>query len=71
VKLSNKILLLLGCFLLAFILAMIVIFCVKGSIPDTLVQYVLGAGGLETVALAAIKVAKVWSGQDDDEKGGE
>lgn len=62
-KTSNTVLIVLGVFLLAFIITMIVIFCVKGSTPDVLIQYVLGAGGLETLALAIIKVAKVFAGE--------
>ena len=61
---SNRVLVVLGVFALAFIVAMIVIFCVKGSVPDTLIQYVLGAGGVEATALAAIKAVKVWTGKD-------
>ena len=58
-------LLALGVFLFAFIIAMIVIFCVKGAVPDTLIQMVLGAGGVESVALAGIKVSKVISGKGE------
>ena len=61
---SNRVLVVLGVFALAFIVAMIVIFCVKGSVPDTLIQCVLGAGGVEASALAAIKAVKVWTGKD-------
>lgn len=67
---SNTVLLALGLFILAFIISMIVIFCVKGSVPDTLIQYTLGAGGVEAIVLAAIKVSKVVSGEKtnvDDE----
>ena len=60
---SNKILLCLGIFILTFIIAMTVIFCVYGSVPDTLIQYTLGAGGIETVALAGIKISKVIRGE--------
>ena len=60
---SNKILLVLGLFIFAFIVTMIVIFCKYGSVPDTLIQYTLGAGGIEAVMLAAIKVSKVVSGE--------
>ena len=56
---STKVLLALGLFALTFIVTMIVIFCVYGSVPDTLIQYVLGAGGVEAVALAGIKISKV------------
>lgn len=62
-KTSNTVLIVLGVFLLAFIITMIITFWVKGSTPDTLIQYVLGAGGLETLALAIIKVAKVFVGE--------
>lgn len=66
-KTSNLILALLGLFLVAFIVGMIVIFCIKGSTPDTLIQYVLGAGGVETVMLAAIKISKNISGKGGDD----
>jgi predicted permease len=65
-KTSNIVLLILGIFIMAFIVSMEVIFCVTGSVPDTLIQYTLGAGGLEVLVMAAIKVSKVVSG----EKGG-
>ena len=63
---SSRVLVILGVFALAFIIAMTVIFCVKGSVPDTLIQYVLGAGGVEATALAAIKAVKVWTGKDKE-----
>ena len=65
-KTSNIVLLVLGFFLLSFIIAMTVIFCVKGDVPDTLIQYVLGAGGVETVMLAGIKVSKVIFGEKNN-----
>jgi hypothetical protein len=64
---SNLVLLILGLFVLAFIVTMIIIFCVKGSCPDTLIQYTLGAGGIEALALAAIKIVKVKNGGTTDE----
>lgn len=66
-KVSNTILAVLGVFELVFIVTMIVIFCVKGSVPDTLIQYTLGAGGIEALALSAIKVSKVVSGEKPGE----
>ena len=63
-KTSNLILAILGVFLLVFIVCMTVIFCIKGSVPDTLIQCVLGAGGLEAAALAWIKNTKVRSGAE-------
>lgn len=65
-KTSNIVLLILGLFIMAFIVSMEVIFCVTGSVPDTLIQYTLGAGGLEVLLMAGIKISKVVSG----EKGG-
>ena len=62
-KTSNLILLALGGFALAFITAMTIVFCVKGAVPDTLIQYTLGAGGLEAFLLAGIKVSAVLSGR--------
>ena len=62
-KTSNIILLALGGFALAVITAMTIVFCVKGAVPDTLIQYTLGAGGLEAFLLAGIKVSAVLSGR--------
>ena len=65
-KTSNVILVLLGVFLLAFIAVMTMIFCVKGAVPDTLIQYTLGAGGAEALLLAGIKISKVLTGEKED-----
>jgi hypothetical protein len=62
---SNLILGLLGVFILTFIITMIVIFCKYQVVPDTLIQCVLGAGGLEALLLAAIKISKVIKGEED------
>ncbi len=67
-KTSNVILSVMGVFLLAFITAMTVIFCVKGAVPDTLIQYTLGAGGVEALLLAGIKVSKVIAGDKPGDK---
>ena len=64
---SNKVLLLLGVGLGLFIIVMVVTYWVKGGVPDTLIQYVLGAGGVEAVALAGIKIGKVVSGKESEE----
>ncbi len=66
-KTSNRILLAMGLFAVAFIVAMIVIFCVKGAVPDTLIQYTLGAGGVEALLLAGIKISKVLTGDKPGE----
>lgn len=64
------ILLAMGLFALVFIAAMIVTFWVKGAVPDTLIQYTLGAGGVEALLLAGIKISKVRAGKggEDDEE---
>lgn len=64
-KTSNRVLVLLGLFLLAFIVAMIVTYWVKGAVPDTLIQYTLGAGGVEALLLAGIRIAKVVAGDKE------
>lgn len=69
-KTSNVVLALLGVFLLAFIVCMIVLFCVYQSVPDTLIQYTLGSGGVECVVLAGIKISKIVTGEKP-EKGDE
>ena len=66
-KTSSVVLLVLGVFLLAFIVAMTVIFCVVGAVPDTLIQYTLGAGGVEALLLAGIKISKVVTGDKPGE----
>ena len=60
-------LLVMGLFVAAFIVIMIVTFWVKGSVPDTLIQYTLGAGGVEALLLAGIKISKVRAGDKPGE----
>lgn len=66
----DRILIVLGVFLLCFIVGMIVIFIQKDSIPDTLVQCVFGACGLEGGVMGWIKTTKErrqdrrWARQD-------
>ena len=67
-KTSDLILLALGLFAFGFIVAMTVIFCVKGTVPDTLIQYTLGAGGVEALLLAGIKISKVRAGDKPGEE---
>lgn len=67
-KTSDLVLAVLGLFLLAFIVAMAVIFCVKDAVPDTLIQYTLGAGGVEALLLAGIKISKVVAGDKPTDK---
>jgi len=66
----DKILIILGAFLLCFIVTMIAIFIVTGSTPDTLIQCVFGLGGLEGGVMGWIKTTKErrqdrrWARQD-------
>ena len=66
-KTSNRVLVLLGIFALLFITCMTVIYWFKDSVPDTLIQYTLGAGGVEALLLAGIKISKVLKGEKKDE----
>lgn len=61
---SDRVLLALGAFLVAFITAMTVCYWRLGAVPDSLVRCTLGAGGVEALLLAAIKVSKVLSGRE-------
>ena len=70
-KTRDKVLLFLGIFAVVFIVTMIVTFWVKGSVPDTLIQYTLGAGGLEALLLAGITITKVMRGEDAAEEDNE
>ena len=58
-KTLNVVLILLATFLFIFICANMVIFCIYGAIPDTLVSCVLGASGVELVMTAAIQIYKM------------
>lgn len=57
-KTLDKILICIGIFIGLFIIAMIVLFCIFQSIPDTLVIAVLGSGGTECVLCALITISK-------------
>ena len=59
---SDKVLIILAIFIITFVVIMIVTFWVKDSVPDTLIQYTLGAGGIECLMLAGIKISKVLKG---------
>jgi hypothetical protein len=60
---ANRVLILLGVSLAAFVLVMVVTFWVKGSVPDSLIDKVLDFGQWEAGFLAAIKVAKTVKGE--------
>ena len=58
-KTLTVILLTVGVFDLIFITTMIIIFCIKGVVPDVLIQCVLGASGVEAFVSAAIQICKI------------
>lgn len=66
---ANWILALIGAFIVIFIIAMIITYWRFQTIPDTLVQYTLGAGGIECLLLAGIKITKVIKdyGKEEDD----
>lgn len=57
----DLILLLIGVFLAVFTAVMIVIHCVTGSTPDTLIQCVYNACGFECGAMGVIKSVKIFN----------
>ena len=58
-KALTVILVAVGGFDLAFIITMIVIFCIYQTVPDVLIQSVLGASGVEAFLTAAIQIVKI------------
>ena len=64
---ANRVLILMGLGLVAFISVMVVTFWVKGSVPDSLIEKVLDFGQWEAGFLAAIKVAKTVTSRSADE----
>ena len=59
IKTLTVILLAVGVFDVLFIITMIIIFCIKGAVPDVLIQCVLGASGMEALFSAAIQICKI------------
>lgn len=65
---ANTILLAIAIFILLFIVVMIVTYWKYQSVPDTLIQYTLGAGGIECLLLAGIQITKVLKGDKKEEE---
>lgn len=65
----DKVLIILASFLFAFITTSIVIYTYKGWQYDTLITCVLGAGGVESIAGAAIQITKYFKGGGNDDTG--
>lgn len=53
---------------LLFVVVMTIIFCFKGIVPDTLIQYGLGGGAIELVCTALIEIMKDRGGKKKDER---
>lgn len=53
---------------LLFVVVMTIIFCFKGIVPDTLIQYGLGGGAIELVCTALIEIMKDREGKKKDER---
>ena len=62
---ANRVLILMGLGLVAFVSVMVVTFWVKGSVPDSLIEKVLDFGQWEAGFLAIIKVAQTLKGKED------
>ena len=56
----DKVLIIMGTFLLLFIIGMIVIYLIKGDVPYSVVDGVFGMCKFEGGFMAAIKMTKVW-----------
>ena len=67
---SLKVIIVMGVFAALFIITMVITFWVKDAVPDTLIQYTLGAGGVEAFLLAGIKISKVLTEAKDKKKAG-
>lgn len=65
----DKVLIIVGSFLVLFIVSTVIIYTYNGWQFDTLITCVLGAGGIESIAMAAIQIAKYFKykkGEDSD-----
>lgn len=49
-----------------FVTVMTVVFCFKGIVPDTLIQYALGGGAIELVCTALIEIMKEREGRKNE-----
>lgn len=54
-KFSTKCVIAMGVFLALFVVTMIVVYCITGGVPDSLVYSVFSAMGLEAGVLGVIK----------------
>lgn len=66
-KTLDRVLIIVGSFLAAFIIATVVIYTINGWQFDVLIPCVVGSGILETVNTMIITVSKIKKGKDDTE----
>lgn len=57
-KMLKKIVIGVFVYWITFVITMTVIFCIKGAVPDTLIQFGLGGGAFELFMTALIEVVK-------------
>lgn len=69
-KTLDKVLIIVGIFLAAFIIATVIIYTVKGWQYDTLIPCVVGSGLLETVNTMIITVNKIKNGKEKTDESG-
>lgn len=62
----DKVLVILGIFLFAFILSTIIIYTIKDWQFDTLITMVLGGSGIECIVTGLITISKYKRGDKDD-----
>lgn len=67
-KTANVVLVLMAIFILIFVISMTFIFCIKGSVPDTLIVAVFGACTGEASILGWIKTIKTKNGGKSNEE---
>ena len=63
-KTSNIALIVVATILITFTIAMIIVFCAIGHVPDTLIVSVFGCCGFECGALGWIRTSKLRYGND-------
>ncbi len=68
-RFSKKIIVLMFITVFIFVIAMTAIFCVKGAVPDVLIDNFFGFFGIEGGALAIIKVGETVAERLDTRKG--
>ena len=64
-RFASQVITVLGAFLGLFTAALLVIYCVLGSVPDSVVYGVYGLAGAELISLAAKRIFEKKSKEDD------